>query len=732
MNRMEWSVILVIFLMLSNLLANDVKRIYDDLDNLSIMADKVAEVNDFSFSRDIANFHLKNGKIYLLSPVNGKKAFAIFKGDGYVSITPSTEVSKERLFSEMQVTTYEGSFDFMFMAFTDSTIAEFSNSITFSDGIIYKGAADDIRYCKKYLYSTRNKSYDADLLNTLLNDEQGGYFYTHISHKSHWDKPFFFEYCPQDVEEVALGIRTKRKTAADHFRSWFCQFHKQEDYLSNEDLSYENDDLIYVDKYTIDAEITFRMDFSAICTLDFHGLQNSGKWLSLSLFDKLRINSIICENGDSLNYYKEDESSTLWVELTEKVEPDKHYNLTIDYEGDLISQGGTAVKIHSYKYWYPNYSTYESKDYDLTFHYPSSYDLVSVGNRIDYNKEKKVATARWITTYPVNYAPFYMGKFKYEQFNNPNIPTINLYLSKNLDNAKADIANSINFFQNVYDKCPFDTLTVAVIPYLFSGQEFPGLINLSKYRYWDSDAELIRSYEVAQQWWSCGVKRRNYHDIWITEVLSQFSSIWFSQTASKNKNKYFETLDIWRLIISSGHTQKRNQDKTECPVWLGTRAPARIFALKAGWIFHMLRNLMIDLNTFDETKFKVMMKDFYGTYKDSTASTEDFKFLVERHMLMDMDWFFDQWVYGNELPKFKFDYDVEQRDDGKFYVMCTIEQQNVSDDFKSYIPIEIDLGNNQKARFRTLVEGSIKEFEIPLPAKPKKINFNIFDSMLGE
>ncbi len=76
--------------------------------------------------------------------------------------------------------------------------------------------------------------------------------------------------------------------------------------------------------------------------------------------------------------------------------------------------------------------------------------------------------------------------------------------------------------------------------------------------------------------------------------------------------------------------------------------------------------------------------------------------------------------------------DIVEKNDGKYYANCTIEQKNVSENFKSYIPIEIDFGNNQKARIRILVEGSGKEFELPLPQKPKKIHFNIFDSVLCE
>ncbi len=746
MRFLNLMITIIIIFGISTLFANDVQKIYEELENLSLLNDKVAEVNNFSFSRDVANFHLDNGKLYLLSPVNGKSIAAIFKGEGTVSITPPTNISRERLYSKFQVESYNNSFDLLFLVFTDSTLSEFYQKLDFSNEWINPKFQVNIKNCMKYLYDHKDNDYNSALLQTILNNEQDGYFYAHLTKGILNKNAVFFEFNPNRTEEVSLAVRYKKGTHLDHYRKIICMFHCQEDYLSGVDLSFEKKDEIYVDKYTIDATITNRMKFSATCTLEFHGLKNSGKWIELALFDKLRINSIITDNGDTLSFFKEDESSVLWVELSEKLTKSESYTININYDGDLIYQGGKIVKIRSFNFWYPQYSTYNLKHFDITFHYPSNYDLISVGKKVSEEKLKKVKTARWVTKYPVNFAPFNMGKFKNEEFNNPSIPTLSLHLNKNLNDAKADVANSIAFYQAVYGKCKFDTLTVTEIPQFLSGQAYPGLINFysddfitdAVYKvYFDIDINKtdfvqLRSHEVAHQWWGCGIGSRSYHDKWLFEGLAEFSSIWFIQTSLNDTKKYFEFLTKWRNKIIKEHKLTKNKDESECPLWLGSRAPNYINYYKGGWVFHMLRNLMIDLKTYDESRFKTMMQDFYNTYKNSTATTEDFKKIVEKHMRTDMTWFFDQWVYGNEIPKYKFDYDIVKKDDGKYYAECNIEQKNVSENFKSYIPIEIDFGNNQKARIRTLVEGSGKVFELPLPQKPKKILFNILDSILCE
>jgi len=87
---------------------------------------------------------------------------------------------------------------------------------------------------------------------------------------------------------------------------------------------------------------------------------------------------------------------------------------------------------------------------------------------------------------------------------------------------------------------------------------------------------------------------------------------------------------------------------------------------KGAYILHMIRMMMYDQRTGD-TKFQAMMKDFVQTHFNKDVSTEDFKHIIEKHitpaMNVDhtgkMDWFFNEYVYGTEMPSYRFDYPGE-------------------------------------------------------------------------
>jgi hypothetical protein len=62
-----------------------------------------------------------------------------------------------------------------------------------------------------------------------------------------------------------------------------------------------------------------------------------------------------------------------------------------------------------------------------------------------------------------------------------------------------------------------------------------------------------------------------------------------------------------------------------------------------------------------------------------------------------------------------------------------VQQQKVGDDFQTYVPVTLDLGEDRVARLRVRVQGPKSEIDLPLmPAKPRSIRFNDLDGVLAE
>jgi aminopeptidase N len=144
---------------------------------------------------------------------------------------------------------------------------------------------------------------------------------------------------------------------------------------------------------------------------------------------------------------------------------------------------------------------------------------------------------------------------------------------------------------------------------------------------------------------------------------------------------------------------------------------------------------MHDRKTGDQ-RFIEMMKDFIQSNFNRDVSTEDFKRVVERHMtpLMNfdgngrMDWFFDEWVYGTEIPRYKFEYSF----DGGL-LTGRVTQSGVSDNFKMVVPVYIDMGEGWFRLGQAPIQGnaSVELGKIKLPQAPKRVTLCALKDVLA-
>ena len=79
----------------------------------------------------------------------------------------------------------------------------------------------------------------------------------------------------------------------------------------------------------------------------------------------------------------------------------------------------------------------------------------------------------------------------------------------------------------------------------------------------------------------------------------------------------------------------------------------------------------------------------------------------------DLGWFFDQWIYGTEIPTYRVAHTTEPAENCQFRVKLTVRQQNVSENFQMYVPVTLDLGNDRVARVRVKITGSMSQIDLP-------------------
>jgi aminopeptidase N len=158
---------------------------------------------------------------------------------------------------------------------------------------------------------------------------------------------------------------------------------------------------------------------------------------------------------------------------------------------------------------------------------------------------------------------------------------------------------------------------------------------------------------------------------------------------------------------------------------------------KGAYILHMIRMMMSSQKTGDDD-FKALMHDFVDTYRLKVATTEDFKAMVEKHMTpaMDLDhnhkmnWFFNEYVYGTDLPTYHFESQMRSNSDqDKLYFKLT--QSGVPEGFKMLVPVYLEFNDGRVARLGVVtvignatIEKEVPMAKLPVPVKRVSIDYN--------
>jgi hypothetical protein len=265
--------------------------------------------------------------------------------------------------------------------------------------------------------------------------------------------------------------------------------------------------------------------------------------------------------------------------------------------------------------------------------------------------------------------------------------------------------------------------------------------------YW----KVVTPHEVAHQWWGNTVGFSSYRDQWMSEGFADMSASLYLSAIEKDPQKIIAFWNDERnLLLEKNATGFRAIDAG--PVTMGYRMSnsrtgfdetRRLIYPKGAYILHMLRMMMSDNRTGDQT-FKEMMRDFVKTYSGKSATTEDFKAMVEKHMTREMDaegnqkmdWFFNEYVYGTGLPTYKMDSSFGTNTDGDVELVLKITQSSVDNNFRMLVPVYLEMADGSiffLGRLRLIGNTSL-EPKIPLKGlktRPRRVMLNYYDDVLA-
>ena len=328
--------------------------------------------------------------------------------------------------------------------------------------------------------------------------------------------------------------------------------------------------------------------------------------------------------------------------------------------------------------------------------------------------------------------------------------------------ALADGLNSARLFTAYFGPLPQTHVAITQQSNLAFGQSWPSLIFMPYISFLDGTqrqrlglvgaqgfVEEVGYHEFAHQWWGHLVGAETYRDQWLEEGFSEFSAALAVQTVDgwAKADKFWRERSKEILEKTPGNTMPPFEAGPITQGWrLSTqRTPSagRMIYPKGGYVLHMLRMMMHEPGSNDpDARFIAMMKDYTSTYGGKNASTADFQKVVERHMVPvmnatgdgKMDWFFKQWVYGTEIPRYTAQIKVERAGE-ETRLVGSIKQEGVSKDFRAVVPVylEFDKGQYFRVGLIPMIGESTNPIDtkLKLPKRPRRALINVHGDILA-
>jgi len=230
-----------------------------------------------------------------------------------------------------------------------------------------------------------------------------------------------------------------------------------------------------------------------------------------------------------------------------------------------------------------------------------------------------------------------------------------------------------------------------------------------------SFGETLIAHELAHQWFGDKITCKNWESIWLNEGFASYSEAIYTE-ATGGKNAYDNYV---KGFMTSAKTAKGTIYVQNVENINEIFNSARTYR-KGASVLHMLRGIVGDDKFFKILQTYVDSRNAYGN-----ALTEDFKVVAEQIYGQKLDYFFKQWIFGENYPKYKFQWSSQPLADGTFRVKTDVSQPTNTNPIFFTMPIQlrvpIGLGDTTITVFN---DKQNQTFEFILKVKPINVIFD--------
>jgi aminopeptidase N len=218
------------------------------------------------------------------------------------------------------------------------------------------------------------------------------------------------------------------------------------------------------------------------------------------------------------------------------------------------------------------------------------------------------------------------------------------------------------------------------------------------------------AHEIAHQWFGDSVTEKDWDDVWLSEGFATYFTLLFVE--------HYQGRDAFVAGLQRSREQVFTLEKRSPGVAVlhNNLADMRnvlnqLIYQKGGWTLHMLRGLM------GTDRFWAGIRDYYRRYRDGSASTEDFRRVMEENSGLQLSWFFRQWLARAGSPGIEGEW---RYDAATKRVVVELTQTQAGDAYVLPLEIGITTDGPQKIEKIELTQKQ-QQFQIAADKEPTSV-----------
>ena len=518
-------------------------------------------------------------------------------------------------------------------------------------------------------------------------------------------------------------------------------------YRNSEPLSkvlYPGDAAIDVKYYKLDLTLTHSPDYlKGEVQVDAVPLSSSLTSFFLDLSDNLNVDSVVSSTASlSFNH----SANKLNVQLPRSYNSGERFSVRVYYQGVPESNGFGSIEFglhnespaiwtlsepYGARDWWPCKDNPDDKADSSRVNLTCAENLIAVSNGVlqsENNNGDGTHTYYWFNKYPIANYLISMAITNYTVYKNyfhfaPNdsMPVVHYIYPEHFAGIKDLLDKTVNMlqiFSEKYGLYPFIDQKYGHAEFGWGGgMEHQTITSLGSFN------EAIIAHELAHQWFGDMITCKNWHEIWLNEGFATYSeAVYFEALEKSSYSSYIESLMSYAKPAKTSVYAEDISSANAIFNYASTYAKGAI-------VLHMLRGV-----TGDSTFFKIL-KTYASTpsLRYNNASTEDFRTVAENVYGKDLNYFFDEWIYGKDYPRYSYSWNFNRMGANIYQINMKLSQAPHSNPVFFTMPVDIKIHTASMDTIITIFNNqSVQDFVFSIEGRPEYLSFDPGNKIMKE